>query len=102
MTRRKQVHVSAVAGDVGDNDGAIKIVAAAMALAAAGLPKPRITEILGVSRASVYRLLQVRDRLTAVVAGIDEASAAFDVDAVVAAHASSKRRRTKPGSAPRG
>lgn len=95
---RKQVHLTAMAGEDSDNDGAIRVVAAAMALAATGLPRQRIADILGVSRSTVYRLLQVRDRLAAVVAGIDEASAAFDVDAVIAAHTSSKRRRPKPGS----
>jgi chromosome segregation and condensation protein ScpB len=74
------------------------LVGTALALQQTDLSMTSIAAILGVSRATAYRLMKVRERLVALIDDIDDYKRTLNVNRVVAAHRKATRKK-KPTAA---
>jgi hypothetical protein len=104
MKPRKRTHTHAAIATDTDNARMARLVGTALALQQTDLSMTSIAAILGVSRATAYRFMKVRERLVILLEDIDEYRCTVNVDRIVAAHKKATRKKptaAKSASGPR-
>jgi hypothetical protein len=99
MKPRKRTHTHAAIATDTDNARMARLVGTALALQQTDLSMTSIAAILGVSRATAYRFMKVRERLVILLEDIDEYRRTVNVDRVVAAHKKTLKKSTAARSA---